>query len=82
LHPERIFIFVGLLFGLLFLIVTPPFQAPDEPAHFFRAYEISDLGIIAERQGDSVGDFLPQSLTVIVDELMADIPHNLKKKRI
>ena len=82
MHPERIFIFVGLLFGLLFLIVTPPFQAPDEPAHFFRAYEISDLGIIAERQGDSVGDFLPQSLTVIVDELMADIPHNLKKKRI
>ena len=29
---------VGLLGGLLLIGVTPPFQVPDEPAHFFHVY--------------------------------------------
>jgi uncharacterized membrane protein len=40
--PERTLLLVGLVGGLLFLAVTPPFQAPDEPHHFARAYQLSE----------------------------------------
>ncbi|EKE00160.1 MAG: hypothetical protein ACD_22C00082G0003 [uncultured bacterium] len=38
---EHVFIYLGIVFGVMFVFVTPPFQAPDEYNHFFRAYEIS-----------------------------------------
>jgi hypothetical protein len=38
--PERTVLAVGLLGGVLFAFVTPPFQVPDEPAHFRSAYRI------------------------------------------
>jgi len=41
LQPERWFLFFSLLFGLLFALLTPPFQVPDEQDHFFTAYAIS-----------------------------------------
>ena len=80
LTPERIFVFIGLLFGLLFIFTTPPFQVPDEPNHFYRAYEISGLKIISKKQNNLVGDFLPQSLETTVTELMNGIAFHPGKK--
>ncbi len=40
-RPEKIFLPLGLLFGLAFLLITPPFQIPDEEDHFFTAYAIA-----------------------------------------
>lgn len=62
MSPERIFLSVGLVAGMAFLVVTPPFEGADEPAHFYRAYQISEGGIRAERRGDLVGGLLPRSL--------------------
>lgn len=47
--PERAFLTLALLFGLLYLIAIPPFQVPDEPGHFFRAYQLSNGQLIAEK---------------------------------
>lgn len=61
--PEKVFISIGLIFGILFLMIVPPFQVPDEPAHFFRAYQISEGKIVAERRGESsTGGSIPKSL--------------------
>jgi uncharacterized membrane protein len=68
--PEKAFLALALLFGLLFLIALPPFQVPDEPAHLFRAYQLSDGKIIADKKPDvapgekgySVGGLLPLSV--------------------
>ncbi|WP_045215344.1 DUF2142 domain-containing protein [Desulfonatronovibrio magnus] len=38
----KISIFLVLLFGLAYAVTIPPFQAPDEPAHFARAYGIAE----------------------------------------
>lgn len=43
--PEYFFVGTASVFGLIFLFITPPFQTPDEPAHFYRAYEISELNL-------------------------------------
>jgi uncharacterized membrane protein len=36
-----IFVAFSLVFGSAMMILTPPFQVPDEPTHFLRAYQIS-----------------------------------------
>ena len=45
LTPEKAYLFLGLIFGILFLMITPPFQVPDEPQHFYRAFHVSEGNI-------------------------------------
>lgn len=79
--PEKLFIFIASLFGLAMLFITPPFESPDEHAHFFRAYGISALHIvndvraITHRENPALplkthytGEVLPKSLTTVVQE--------------
>ena len=35
---QNIFLVSCLFWGILFLFLNPPFQAPDEDAHFFKMY--------------------------------------------
>ncbi|MER3433396.1 MAG: hypothetical protein C4288_08190 [Leptolyngbya sp. ERB_1_1] len=44
--PERAFLILSLIFGMMFIIALAPFQSPDEPAHFYRAYQLSEGKII------------------------------------
>jgi uncharacterized membrane protein len=62
IRTERFFLFTAGLFGLLFLFITPPFQVPDEPNHFYRAWQISEGGFISVKQDKRVGGYLPSSL--------------------
>lgn len=41
IQPERLFLALAIPFGLVFLFLSPPFQAPDEYVHFYRAYAVS-----------------------------------------
>ena len=43
LCPEYAFLLIATIFGVIFIYFTPPFQTPDEPAHFYRSYQISEL---------------------------------------
>ncbi|MHB0924325.1 MAG: DUF2142 domain-containing protein [Bellilinea sp.] len=40
--PENIYFLIALFLGLLFALITPPFQVPDESTHFFRANQIAE----------------------------------------
>ncbi|MBN2056508.1 DUF2142 domain-containing protein [bacterium] len=66
------------IFGLLMLMVTPPFQAPDEPAHFYRAYLAATGGRI-ELIWNQLGGIIPVSVrqTVAVTE---DLPFHAERK--
>ncbi len=56
------FLVISISFGLLFSVLTPPYQAPDEAAHFFRAWSIAEgQRFIQHRNGQS-GAMLPASL--------------------
>src|ERR1700744_5631584 len=55
----------GIFAILLFLeagyfLITPPFQAPDEPAHFFRIWQLSEGRLRGYRQGEQAGDEVPK----------------------
>jgi uncharacterized membrane protein len=62
LRPEWVFLTLALLFGSAFLVLTPPYQVPDEEAHFRRAFEISLGHIIPIKQGEYTGDYLPRGV--------------------
>ncbi len=59
LLPHYAYLVIALIFGPVFLIITPPFQTPDEPVHFYRSFEISELNIFKYQ------DEVPQSLVEV-----------------
>jgi len=71
IRPERFFLLVGSLFGILFMLFTPPFQVPDEPNHFFRSYQLSEGQLMSVKQDNRVGGVLPVSLEQITNPFMA-----------
>jgi hypothetical protein len=49
--------------GLMLLVLTPPFQAPDEPNHLLRAYQVSEGGVVSPKNADGLrGGMLPEPL--------------------
>ncbi len=71
LNAPRIFLAIALLLGFAFVAATPPFHAPDEPAHFYRAFAISEGKLSADVRPGRTGTDLPVSLGQLVD-LFAD----------
>ncbi|HYG62912.1 MAG TPA: DUF2142 domain-containing protein, partial [Thermoanaerobaculia bacterium] len=58
----------------------PPFQTPDEPAHFFHSYAVSEGRLRAVRGVDRVGDVLPASLGVVAYGLLDDVPFHPERR--
>jgi hypothetical protein len=53
LSAERVLLGLGLLFGLALVAVQPPVQTPDESHHLWRAYQVAEGRLAAERRGES-----------------------------
>jgi len=54
---------MAAVFGLVFIIIIPPFQGADEPLHFYRAYQVSTFNfVVDENVGRDFGGVLPSSL--------------------
>jgi uncharacterized membrane protein len=62
-----VFLALALPFGAAILVVTPPFESPDEEAHLRRAFELSEGRVIAVKQGEFTGDYLPRSLQALFE---------------
>jgi len=62
---ENVFLVLAVIFGMLFMFLTPPFQVPDEAAHFFRAYQISQGDFLPQKEGELAGGVLPSSLQTV-----------------
>ncbi len=61
IKPHSFFLVVSLTFGLVFLILTPPFQVPDEVNHFYKAYQITDGHWLSEKKDHRLGGYVPKS---------------------
>lgn len=60
--PEKFFLIMTGIFGLLLIILTPPLQTPDEATHFLRAYQVSQFGLVATNHNEVIGGNLPLSI--------------------
>jgi uncharacterized membrane protein len=57
----KMVLILGAIIGLAMVVITPPFQVPDEDAHFFRAYQTSTFNLLLEKRNGRVGADLPRS---------------------
>ena len=78
---ENAFLIIGVIFGILFLLITPPFQVSDEYNHFFRSYQISEGRIIPERQQSKIGGLIPKSLVTTSQSVSTGIPFHPEIKQ-
>ncbi|MEK4061089.1 MULTISPECIES: DUF2142 domain-containing protein [Paenibacillus] len=62
LKPQHIFLLLASIFGLLWVLLVPPFQSADEFAHFYRAYEISERNLVTENIDGQIGNYLPSAI--------------------
>ncbi len=61
-NMARVCAIVLLFFGVAYALIIPPFQAPDEPAHFARAYGIAEGQFILRDHPPELVDFILSSL--------------------
>ncbi len=68
--PKNARVLLALILGaagaIPLVFLNPPFQAPDEVQHFYRAYELSEFRIRAEVRNGVAGGTLPASLPLLV----------------
>jgi uncharacterized membrane protein len=57
---------LGAIGSIPLVLLTPPFQVPDEVQHFYRAYQLSEFRMRAEVQNGVAGGTLPDSLPELV----------------
>lgn len=62
LNAEYVFAVLAIVFGVTFLLITPPFQSPDENRHFYRAYHMSQGSMFSTRMDGRVGGYLPKKV--------------------
>src|SRR5581483_7989845 len=70
-NPALTITSLAALLGIIILIISPAYRyIPDEPAHFQRAYAISEFHFIAaHKAGAGYGDYLPKSLVFLGNPL-------------
>ncbi|MBI5323853.1 MAG: DUF2142 domain-containing protein, partial [Ignavibacteriae bacterium] len=62
---EYLFLLLGLVFGVLFVFINPPYQTNDEDRHFYAAYSISTGQINPINKNNMSGTALPKNLVAI-----------------
>jgi uncharacterized membrane protein len=70
LSPYRLYLLVGGITALLLCFLTPPFEVPDEPQHFYRAYQLSTGELWGIVQDGKTGGVLPSSLPELVEHFL------------
>lgn len=79
-QPERFFLVTASLFGILFILIIPPLQTPDEHVHFYRAYEVSELNSNRLEKDGRMGSMLPASIakTEVVLNAQSEVPTHIQ----
>ncbi len=70
LSPAVVCFLLGLVGVVPLVALTPPFQVPDEPQHFFRAYQLSELRVRCMVRDGAAGTILPSSLIELTERFL------------
>lgn len=81
------YVLAGILFilGLGYVYYVPPFEAPDEPAHFLRAWSVAELQWVMHDHPHNVAgyivDQMSQRYKADQNALLADLAKEVQKKK-
>ncbi|MFH1149450.1 MAG: DUF2142 domain-containing protein [Actinomycetota bacterium] len=60
-RPEYMVVIVGLVFGVLLLVTTPPSLVCDEPMHLYNSYRLSQGRLLPPEIKGIAGNYVPAS---------------------
>lgn len=60
---------LAFILGLIFVFIVPPFQSPDEPAHFYRAWGLASGQVTCTKVDGKYGLYVPENV-VNIPEVM------------
>jgi len=71
-------------FGLAYVFILPPFEAPDEPAHFARAYSIAEGQVVIKDHPRDLVVFVKEAIEARLEarNMKKDIPVLVEIKRL
>lgn len=78
--PEKTFVYLALIFGVIFIVITPPFQSPDEDSHFKKSYLISEGVFFPTTKEGVLGNYIESSIVDYVDTNRDTLSGNLDYK--
>ena len=78
----RFYLWVGGLSLLLMAWLTPPFQVPDEPQHFYRSYQLSLGEMRSSVRNGEAGTELPASLPELALRFLGSTAHHVNGRRL
>lgn len=76
---ENIFLLLSLFFGMILVLVVPPFQSPDEDSHFLKSYLISKMDFFPKEKDGKIGYDIPIELDKYITS-KKEYMGNLEKK--
>ena len=59
---QKIYVYIALIFGVLFVFLTPPFQSPDEDSHFKKTYMVSKGVLYPTVKKQKSGNYIPKEM--------------------
>lgn len=62
LSLPQVAFFLSFFTGLVLSFVVPPFQAPDEVNHFYKAWHIAEGNFSTQKENNRVGGYIPSSV--------------------
>jgi uncharacterized membrane protein len=80
--PYIVYLVVGGIGALLMCFLTPPFEVPDEPQHFYRSFELSELEVWGSLRDGVLGSVLPSSLPELVEHFLGTRISHVKRQVI
>jgi len=71
--PQRWFVVLALVFGVLFAVLSPAYDPPDEYSHLSRAWQIGHGQLLSQKtqNGKDTGGYVPSSFKKLGDAVRA-----------
>ena len=66
---ENKFLILAILFGLISILILPPFQSPDELSHYQRAYSVSQGQLFYSVKKGKIGLYIDDELSQYISTL-------------
>ncbi len=66
IKPQVFFVYAAIFFFLVFNIVTPPLQAPDEFNHFYKAYQLAEGNFLPNKIDNRLGEEIPNCISKFI----------------
>src|SRR6185312_1610187 len=62
IRPELFFVYAGIFISILFNLIAPPLQAPDELNHFYKVYQLSEGQLLPNKVDNRLGGEVPNCI--------------------